>query len=86
MEPARALQQEAAWFARSMETSGEPHLIAESRMRSMTYKPHLTLTQYQCPRCWVKTSTRNGLTPIDGTDEYDMLRCHGCGADFIIPF
>ena len=86
MDPGRALTQEAAWAVRSIEGGGQMDRATEARMRLMGYKPKLDLNRYQCPRCWVRNAMKNALTPVPGTDDYDVLRCHGCGADFVIPF
>lgn len=89
MDPARALNQEAAWAIRSIEGDGKPERTAEARMRLMAYRPKIDndrMNRYQCPRCWVRQGARNPLTPVSGTDEFDMLRCHACGSDFVVPF
>lgn len=83
MDAGLALSQEAAWFAQALQNDGTQNM--DARIRSVNYRPRLEGGKFMCPRCWVKQSARQPLRPVPGTDDYDMLRCGGCGADFIIP-
>lgn len=86
MDPARALTQEAAWAARSVQGDNKPDLTAEARMRMMAYRSQLDRHRFQCPKCWVRNGMKSPLASVSGTNDYDVLRCHGCGSDFVIPF
>jgi len=40
---------------------------------------------FQCPRCWLQNETRSALVAAPGTNTDNILRCHACGADYLIP-
>src|SRR5687768_1343773 len=60
------------------------HAANRSRQRLLGFQ-HRIGRDYQCPRCWIQNEARSALSPIPGTDEHDIMRCHACGADFVIP-
>ena len=52
--------------------------------RSIDFKVRIG-SDFQCPGCWVRDKVRSTLTPIPGTKHADIMRCHTCGLDLIIP-
>lgn len=84
MEPSQALLQEADWAARSLQ-GGDKNAAPEARMRAMSFRPK-DGRHYLCPRCWVRHGAKAPLRPRPGTDDYDLLACDTCHADFVIPF
>jgi DNA-directed RNA polymerase subunit RPC12/RpoP len=42
-------------------------------------------TEYQCPRCWIENERRSNLSAIPSDTRDDIMRCHTCGSDFLIP-
>lgn len=86
MKPEEALRQEAAWAMQSACGSAKPDMQQEYRFRTANYRPVASLTQFNCPRCWVRDAVNAVLTPAPGTDDYDVLRCHTCHADLVVPF
>jgi hypothetical protein len=61
-----------------------PSVGARAKQRLLNYRPG-SGSKFECPSCWVYNEVRSPLTAIPGTDEYDVLRCHGCGSDWNIP-
>lgn len=93
MNPDQALLDEARWLAQTLRTSKDtaPEII---QGRLSMYRPRFTIqgrvpqSHYQCPRCWMRTSTQSALRSAHGGDDHDLLRCNDdrCGAEFVIPF
>jgi hypothetical protein len=39
-----------------------------------------------CPRCWIWDGVQHRLTPLDGTNTYDLFRCDQCGTEIEVHF
>lgn len=57
--------------------------LAQKRLQD--FRPRIG-RDFQCPRCWVQNETRSALTAVPSSTGDDILRCHTCGADYLIPF
>lgn len=89
MDPETALNQEATWFARSLNGSPQHNLTPEMiYARKVSYRPRLNMREFQCPRCWLRDGLQTSLRAVPGGGDYDLLRCNDdrCGAEFVIPF
>lgn len=86
MQPDKALKQEAAWLAKGM-ISVDPKGEADIRARYFSYVPSIGRS-YTCPKCWMTHHVQSALRAVEGTDEYDVLRCNrdSCSADIVVPF
>jgi hypothetical protein len=65
---------------RKLEIEAVREAAALAPKRLLKFQPKIG-TEYQCPRCWIGDERRSALTAIPG----DVMRCHTCGGDFIIP-
>lgn len=89
MTPDDALLDEAHWFERALQVMPPRDTTPDTLLfRLQSYKPKLSLTQYACPKCWLRESKRVALRPLAGSDDYDLLKCNDadCETEFVIPF
>jgi hypothetical protein len=70
--------------AKKLAVDAELERAKSTSKRLLNYQPRVG-RDFQCPRCWVQHEVRAPLSSIPGTDEHDILRCHTCGADWMIP-
>jgi hypothetical protein len=40
---------------------------------------------YQCPNCWLRHERQADLSSVPGTERADIMRCHECNSDYVIP-
>ena len=69
---------------RKAEIDTQLQAARSSQKRLLNYQPRIG-RDYQCPRCWITNEIRSALSPIPGTSEHDIMRCHACGMDVVIP-
>jgi hypothetical protein len=60
---------------RKAEIDAKLHAARRSQKRLLNYQPRIG-RDFQCPRCWVRDEVRTTLSPVPGTDEHDIMRCH----------
>jgi hypothetical protein len=56
-----------------------------AQKRLLNFHPRIG-AGFQCPRCWVQNEKRSALTATPSSTGDDILRCHMCMADYLIPF
>jgi hypothetical protein len=82
---ARALEPELLQIEkRKIEIDATLHVAHLSRKRLLDFRVRRE-TNFQCPRCWIEREAPTALTQIPGTASDVILRCHFCGADYVIP-
>jgi len=82
---AKALESELLEIEqRKLEIQRKLEAAARASNRLAEFSPK-TGTKYQCPRCWVRNERTSPLSPVPSSTDDDIMRCHTCGADFLIP-
>ena len=67
-------------------TSGLRKKVAvfQAQEHLLDFRPRIG-RDFQCPRRWDQHETRSALVAVHGRSTDDILRCHACGADYLIP-
>ncbi len=69
---------------RKIETEAELKGAKLARTRLLDFRPRLA-HGFQCPRCWIENERQSALRPVPNTTSDEILRCHACGSEYVIP-
>jgi primosomal protein N' len=69
---------------RRIETEAELKTAKQARTRLLDFRPRLG-HGYQCPHCWLQNETQSALSPMATVTSDEILRCHACGSEYVIP-
>ena len=69
---------------RRIETEAELKAAKLARTRLLDFRPRLG-HGYQCPHCWIQNETQSTLSPVASVTSDEILRCHACGSEYVIP-
>ena len=69
---------------RRIETEAELKAAKLARTRLLDFRPCLG-HGYQCPHCWIQNETQSTLSPMASVTSDEILRCHACGSEYVIP-
>jgi hypothetical protein len=69
---------------RKIEISTKLNAAKFAQKHLLDFRPRIS-EDFQCPRCWLQNETRSALVRVPGTNTDDILRCHACGSEYLIP-